>query len=144
MDTESITAIAIVLIIVAYVALMFLSFWISKQFSAALFIIAFLGGAVYIAFTSRRDDLVVNILIWGLVFVVVWLRLNKASADTARARTQLLDRLNQKNFTVCASCGSQLSYHRKPKNLGQLMLGGLTCLTCGAEKNIPLDALFSK
>ncbi len=135
---------AIVVVIIAILLFMFLSVLVSKRFSVIVFSVVFLGGAAFIVTTSDRENLVVNILIWGLVLTIGWLRINKSFTDTSRAREQLLNRLNNKSYTICKVCGSQLLYHQKPKKVSQLMLGGLTCQNCGAESNIPLDVFFSR
>ncbi len=135
---------AIVAAIITILLLMFLSVLVSKRFSAIVFSVVFLGGAAFITTTSDRENLLANILIMGFVLTIVWLRINKSFTDYSRAREQLLNRLNNKRYTICKVCGSQLLYHRKPKNVSQLMLGGLTCQNCGAESNIPLDVFFSR
>lgn len=125
-------------------SLMILSIWVSSRISKIIFTAVFLVIAVIMAITSDRENVVGIILILGIALMVSWLRINKSVTDYAGARTFLLDRLNQKQYTTCKICGSHLSYHRKPKNLSQLMTGGLTCQSCGAEKNIPFDVYFSR
>jgi hypothetical protein len=122
--------------------LMILSVWVSSRISKIIFTAVFLVIAIIMAITSDRENVVGNILILGIALMVSWLRINKSVTDYAGARTFLLDRLNQKQYTTCKICGSQLSYHRKPKNLSQLMTGGLTCQNCGAKKTSPLMYIF--
>ena len=85
---------AIVVLILLVSLLMILSIFISKRFSMAVFIFVFLAGAAFVAVTSDGENVGINILVIGFVLAIGWIRLPKSVADTARARTQLLDRLN--------------------------------------------------
>jgi hypothetical protein len=135
--------IVIVLIIVTMILVMFWSIKVSKRFSVTLFGTIFLGIAVAIiswqGFTQQAFE---NIGFIAIGFLVMWLRLSKSIADTARARNWLEDRLRQSKYSNCEVCGKKLSYHRTPKNASQLLLGGLTCENCGAEFDVPFDVFM--
>jgi hypothetical protein len=82
--------------------------------------------------------------ILALALFITWARFSKSIADTTRARNFLENNLSRKNYDTCKICGKKLSFHRKPKNLSQLLSGGLTCENCGAEFNVPFDAFFPR
>ena len=124
-------------------------FWIvrvSRRLSIMVFSFIFVCIAVaeisWQGFTQQAVD---SIVAAAFILTIGWLRISKSVADTAWARGQLKDRLSRGKYAACSKCGSQkLTYHRMPKNVRQLILGGLTCENCGAEVNIPLDIVFSR
>ncbi len=103
------------------------------------FVIIFLIIAVIIisadGFTA---DSVTAIAVFGFIVFIGWLRLSRSFAETERARSRLEEN------SRCEKCGKKLSYHRMPKNFGQLLLGGLTCKNCGAEFNVSIDRFMPK
>jgi predicted membrane channel-forming protein YqfA (hemolysin III family) len=79
--------------------------------------------------------LVEGIAYGGFFSLLFWSGMEKKFADTARARAWL----TANSPATCTSCGTKLSYHRVPKNLSQLLLGGWTCPNCGAESAAHID-----
>jgi hypothetical protein len=145
-DLETAIAIAILVLAFAIAIVMYWSVKVSKQLSIALFSAIFFGVAVamiiWLGFTQQAFE---TIGLMAFALLVFWLRSAKSIADTARARGQLKDKLSHGKYSTCEVCGSKkLTYHKTPKNPGQLLLGGLTCDNCGAEINIPLDVLWSR
>jgi len=112
----------------------------TKPLTAIILIAIFIGiSIIFIIDEDLTQTSIDNIIILGVVLLAIWLRFNKTIADTARSRAWLLENLDQKNKATCAICGNKLSYHRKPKNINQLLWGGLTCQNCGAEIDVDLD-----
>ena len=142
------TAIGIAIVVLAFVIVigMYWSVKVSKQLSIVLFSVIFFGVAVaMIVWLGLTQQAFQNIGLIAFALFVFWLRSAKVIADTAKARGQLQDRLSHGKYSTCEVCGSKkLTYHRTPKNSGQLLLGGLTCDNCGAEINVPLDVLWSR
>ena len=145
MKIGSAMEIAIVLIVISMVVVMFWSVKVSKRLSVTLFSLIFLGIAVaMISWQGLTQETFKNIAVIGFVLLVMWLRLAKSIADTARARGQVETRLVQSKYSTCEVCGKKLSYHRAPKNLSQILFGGLSCENCGAEYAVPFDVFLSK
>ena len=144
MDTA--IGIAIVVSVFGMIIFMFWSVSVSKQLSIVVFSVIFLVIAVaMVAWQGFTQQAFENIGFIALALFVMWLRFSKSIADTARARGQLKDRLSQGKYSTCEVCGSKkLTYHRKPKNASQLLLGGLTCDNCGTEINVPFDIFFAR
>jgi hypothetical protein len=76
-----------------------------------------------------------DIAISAFASFVIWARFTKSMAHTERARAWLF----VNSSTTCKICGSQLSYHRMPKNFNQLLLGGWTCPNCDNETDALLE-----
>jgi hypothetical protein len=143
---ETAIAIAIVVLIVITVLVMFWSVSVSRQLSIVAFSVIFSGVAIVMiiwqGFTQQAFE---NIGFVALGLFVMWLRFSKNIADTARARGQVQDGISQGKYSTCDVCGSKkLTYHRMPKNVSQLLLGGLTCENCGTEINVPFDVFMPK
>ena len=138
-------AIAIGLLITTIVAVMFWSVKVSKRLSIVVFSVIFFGIAVAIiiwqGFTQQAFE---NIGVVALILFIGWVRFSKSIAETARVRGEFVDRLSQKKRHKCKVCGQKLSYHRVPKKLSQLLLGGLTCENCGAEYNVPSNLFMPR
>jgi len=140
------TAIAIAVAVFAVMMVMFWSASVSKRLSIVVFSVIFLGIAtamiIWQGFTQQAFE---NIGVVAFVLFIVWARFSKSIADTARARGQLKDRLSEGKYLTCGVCGSKkFTYHRMPKNVSQLLLGGLTCDNCGAEINVPISLLLPR
>jgi hypothetical protein len=131
--------IAIVLLIITIIGVMFWSVTVSRHFSIMVFTVIFIGVAIAMilwqGFTQQAFE---NLGVLAFIFLIGWLRFSKSIAETSAARSGL-----EENST-CEICGQKLSYHRMPKNVGQLLLGGLTCKNCGAEFDVSLDRLMPK
>ena len=137
--------IAIVLLVIIVMVVMFWSVKVSKRLSVTLFSLIFLGLAVaMISWQGLTQETFKNIGVIGFVLLVMWLRVAKSIADTARARGQLEGRLAQSKYSTCEVCGKKLSYHRVPKNLSQVLFGGLSCENCGAEYAVPFEVFLPK
>jgi hypothetical protein len=138
--------VVIILAIIIVMALMFYTVKVSKRWSVVFFIVVYIvANALIINMWGITEHTGENILFTGFAFLVIWLRINKSFADTASAREQLKDRLSQGKYSTFEVCGSKkITYHRTPKNIGQLLLGGLTCENCGAEIDVPLDVFMPK
>ena len=134
---------ALILLIITVVVVMYWSITVSKQLSVVVFGVIFFGIAIAIViwqgFTQQAFEFV-GIL--ALALFITWARFSKSIADTTRARSFLEKNLSRKNYDTCKICGKKLPFHRKPKNLSQLLSGGLTGENYGAEFNIPFDAFF--
>ena len=137
---------AIVFLVVVAVAVMFWSTTVSKRLSITVFSVIFLGVAIaMILWQGFTRQTIENIGGAAFILFIMWLRFSKSTADTARASEQLKDKLSQGRYSTCNVCGSKkLTYHRAPKNIGQLLLGGLTCENCGAEIDVPLNVFTPK
>ena len=138
---ETIIAITISVLVIAAVIVMFWSVSVSKQLSvrvfSAIFVIATIAMLIWQGFSLQAFQ---GIGLVAFMLFLMWFRFSKSIADTARARGQLKSRLSQGKHSTCSICGSKkLTYHRMPKNVSQLLLGGLTCENCGAEINVPFD-----
>jgi hypothetical protein len=135
----------IVVLVLAVFIVMFWSISVSKQLSIVVFSVIFFGIAIAMVVKHFTQQAFANIGVIAFVLFVIWLRFSKSIGDTARARGQLKDRLSQGKYSTCGICGSKnLTYHRTPKNVSQLLLGGLTCENCGAEINVPLELFMPR
>jgi hypothetical protein len=136
----------IVFLIIAIMAVMFWSTSVSRQLSIAVFSVIFLGIAIaMLAWQGFTQEAFGNIGLSALVLFLVWLRFSKSIADTARAREQLKVNLSRGRHSACEVCGiKKLTYHRKPKNMSQLLIGGFTCEKCGTELDVTLDMLTQR
>ena len=137
---------AIILIFIAAMVAMFWSVNVSKRLSVVVFSVIFFGIAITTIIVQGFTELAFkNIGFFAVALFVGWVRLSKSTADTARAREQLKDRLSQGKYSSCKVCGSKkLTYHRTPKSVSQLLLGGLTCDNCGVEINVPFDIFLPR
>lgn len=131
----------IALLIIPMILVLFWSVKVSKRSSVTRFSIIFLGlAAAFIGWQGFTQQAFENIANLAFIFFVMWFRFSKSIADTARARDQLKNKLSQEKYSTCKVCSSKkLTYHRKPKNVSQLFLGGLTCENCGAELDVSLN-----
>ncbi len=137
---------AIVFLVITTVVVMFWSTTVSKRLSVIVFVVIFFGVAIAIilwqGFTQQAME---NTGGAAFILFIMWIRFSKSTADTARAREQLKDKLSQGKYSTCKVCGSKkLTYHRTPKNVSQFLLGGLTCENCGAELDVPLNIFMSR
>ena len=134
----------IVLAIVTLILIMFLSIKAAKQLSRIVFIIVFLGvSAALIIMDGFTQQSFENIAGIGFILLIIWLRLTDSFVVRAQSPTWLENKLSkQEEYSTCKICGKELSYHSKPKNLRQLLLGGLTCENCGEEIDIPFNVFM--
>ena len=115
----------------------------APRLSIAVYFIGFVVRGVYTS--GFPEGLIGGAAIGGLFSFISWLRFRKSSIETTRAREQLKGKLSKGKCSACEVCGSKkLTYHRTPKNIGQLLLGGLTCENCGAEISVPFDLFIPR
>jgi hypothetical protein len=112
--------------------------FIAPKLIAWILIVGFFFGITAASIYAKGfpDGLVQGLLLGGFVAFLGWFRFRKSFAATERARSRL------ENNSKCERCGNRLSYHRMPKNSGQLLFGGLTCKNCGAEYDVSLAQLL--
>ena len=108
---------------------------------AAIFFVVVIITIITEGFTGNSIQ---TIGMFGFILLIIWLRLSKNISDTAKARNWLEEKLRNKKYSKCQTCGKKMIYHRMPKRLGQLLLGGLTCENCGTEIDVPLDVFMPK
>jgi transcription elongation factor Elf1 len=131
--------VAIVLLIITMVAVMFWSIKVSRSLSIVVFSVIFLGIAVaMIAWQGFTQQAFENLGFVALAIFIMWLRLSKSVADTARARAWLAW-MDSESTAVCEMCGTRLSYQQVPKNLSFLIWRRFTCPNCGAESKVIFD-----
>jgi len=85
-----------------------------------------------------------NIGMIGFILLIGWLRFTDSFVVRTQSPTWLDTKLSQEKYSTCKVCGNELSYHSAPKNLRQLLLGGLTCEKCGEEFDIPFDVFMPR
>ena len=118
---------------------MFWSIKVSKQLSVVVFGVIFLGIAAAIIIWQGFTELAFkNIGFIALGLFVIWLRLSKSVADTARGRAWLAW-MESESSAVCEMCGTKLSYEQVPKDPGFLIWRKFTCPNCGAESKVVFD-----
>ena len=131
--------IAIILAVFIMIGVMFWSIRVSKRLSVLVFSVIFLGVAVAIViwqgFTQQAFE---NIGFIALALFVMWLRLSKSVADTARARAWL-NWMDSESSAVCEMCGTKLSYQQIPKDISFVIWRRYTCPNCGAESKVIFD-----
>ena len=127
----------LILAVIVGLVILVLSFTAPRLLAWILIVGSFLGTiAVSVYAKGFPDGLIQGIALGGCLAFLGWLRFRKSFGETERARSRL------ENNSNCKVCGNKLSYHRMPKKLGQLLLGGLTCKNCGAEYDVSLDQLM--
>jgi ABC-type multidrug transport system fused ATPase/permease subunit len=137
---ETVIIVAILLLIL----IMIVSIKVAKQFSKLVFIVIFLGvSATLIILQGLTQQSLENIAGIGFGLLIGWLRLNDSFNIRSQSPTWLESKLSQGKYSKCEICGKELSYHSRPKNLRQILFGGLTCENCGEEYDIPFDVFLS-
>ncbi len=130
-------------IVIVFLILFFIS-KSGKQFTIMLFTLLYGAGIIFlVASEGFTVGLIKGLLLLGFLAALTWFRVKKSWADTTTARASFDSKLTQKRYSKCSVCGKKMSYHRMPKNLNQLFLGGLTCKNCGAEIDIPFGEFTS-
>ncbi len=109
---------------------------IAPRFFSKIFIaITFLGFVVLEIWKNGfQNGLIEGVGLGGLFSLFVWLRLKKSPRSQEEIKKILqpwLDRYN--HVSLCEKCGTELPRHRRPENIHQLLWGGWTCPSCGAE-----------
>lgn len=137
--------IVLIWMVVIMMLIMIASIIVSKQLSIMVFSIIFVGIVIAIintqGFTQQSFGDIGGI---GFIMPIVWVGLSKSILMTTGGHDLLEDRLSFEENSTCEACGKKLSYHKAPKNVKQILLGGLTCENCGAEFNIPVNIFVSR
>ena len=80
------------------------------------------------------DGLAGGLFLAGIFALLSWFRYKKVARDQQRGRAIMATWLNHPKYPViCERCGAKLSKFLFPRTFTQLMWGGWTCPSCGAE-----------
>jgi|GEM_PF-5953009 len=137
--------IIITLLVVVTIVIMLFSIMISRQLSIIVLSVILIGlSIIMVSIQGFTQKSLQDIGIFSFLIIIGWHGLSFVTLNTTEGRDWLEDKMNQKEHSTCKVCGKKMSYHKIPRNMSQILLGGLTCNNCGNESNIPLNIFTAK